>query len=70
MIVCICQGVSDREIRAWSELEGGDFEALQRDLGVSTRCGDCRHCACDVLAQCAARAAERAAVVQRHPTGS
>lgn len=41
MIVCVCQAVSDREIR--SAVKGGasSLRDLTRELGVGTCCGKC-----------------------------
>ncbi|RYY85310.1 MAG: ferredoxin [Comamonadaceae bacterium] len=53
MIVCVCNRVSDREI-ARHVRAGMNFDDLQFELGVATRCGQCETCARDVVAQCAA----------------
>ena len=55
MIVCVCRGVSDRQIR--QAVAGGahSLECLQVDLGVATQCGRCADCASRVL--CEARGA-------------
>lgn len=45
MIVCVCNAISDSEIREWIELGGGDLEQLEADLGLGTCCGQCRDCA-------------------------
>lgn len=49
MIVCVCNAVSDKEVRDWHDLAGGTFEQLQSDLGVGTCCGRCVECACELL---------------------
>ncbi|WP_295991054.1 (2Fe-2S)-binding protein [Rugamonas sp.] len=49
MIVCVCNNISDREIRQAVELGLTSFDELQRDLGVATCCGQCKDCACAVL---------------------
>jgi len=49
MIVCVCNNISDREIRQAVELGLNSMEELQRDLGVSTCCGQCQDCARAVL---------------------
>ena len=51
MIVCVCNNISDREIRQAVDLGLSSMEELSRDLGVGTCCGNCVTCARDVLAQ-------------------
>lgn len=51
MIVCVCNNISDREIRQAVELGLTTMEELRRDLGVSTCCGQCFSCAEDILNQ-------------------
>ena len=49
MIVCVCNRVSDREIRQ-HVTEGCDsFDELQMATGVSTCCGCCESCAREVF---------------------
>ncbi len=49
MYVCICQAVTDRQIR--HAVRGGvlSFEQLQLQLGVATCCGCCRDRAVQVF---------------------
>ncbi|KQQ33045.1 2Fe-2S ferredoxin [Duganella sp. Leaf126] len=49
MIVCVCNNISDREIRQAMELGITTMEELRRDLGVATCCGQCLSCAEDIL---------------------
>ena len=49
MIVCVCNNISDREIRQAVELGLTTMEELRRDLGVSTCCGQCFDCAEEIL---------------------
>ncbi|NRR31032.1 (2Fe-2S)-binding protein [Oxalobacteraceae bacterium] len=49
MIVCVCNNISDREIRQAVDLGLSSMEELKRDLGVATCCGKCENCACEVL---------------------
>lgn len=51
MIVCLCNNISDREIRQAIELGLTTMDELRRDLGVSTCCGQCMPCAEDILNQ-------------------
>ena len=50
MIVCVCNNISDREIRQAVDLGLASMDELRRDLGVATCCGQCASYAADVLA--------------------
>lgn len=49
MYVCICQAVTDREIRHAVRDGVLSFEQLQLKLGVATCCGCCREQAVEVF---------------------
>ena len=49
MIVCVCNNISDREIRQAVDLGLSSMDELRRDLGVSTCCGKCATYAEEVL---------------------
>ena len=49
MIVCVCNNISDREIRQAVDLGITSMDELRRDLGVATCCGQCSSYAEDVL---------------------
>ncbi len=49
MIVCVCNNISDREIRQAVDLGLSTMAELRRDLGVATCCGKCHSCAREVL---------------------
>ena len=49
MIVCVCNNISDREIRQAVDLGLSSMGELRRDLGVATCCGKCASCARQVL---------------------
>ena len=49
MIVCVCNNISDREIREAVDLGLSSMAELRRDLGVATCCGKCHTCAREVL---------------------
>ena len=49
MIVCVCNNISDREIRQAVDLGLSSMDELRRDLGVATCCGKCADCAKGVL---------------------
>ena len=55
MIVCICNAVNDRDIRAAVAAGHDSFDALSFELGVGLNCGKCVAAACEVL--CEARGA-------------
>lgn len=49
MIVCVCNNISDREIRQAADLGITSMPELHRDLGVGACCGKCVSCAREVL---------------------
>jgi bacterioferritin-associated ferredoxin len=49
MIVCVCNNISDREIRQAVDLGLSSMAELRRDLGVATCCGKCASCARQVM---------------------
>jgi bacterioferritin-associated ferredoxin len=51
MIVCVCNNISDREIRQAVDLGITSMDELRRDLGVATCCGQCADCALQVLSK-------------------
>ena len=66
MIVCICNAVNDRDIRAAVAAGHDSFDALAFELGVGLNCGKCVAMACDVL--CEARGVNADAHVHVHAT--
>lgn len=51
MIVCVCNNISDREIREAIALGIDSMPELYRELGVGTCCGKCVSYAREVLHQ-------------------
>jgi bacterioferritin-associated ferredoxin len=51
MYVCVCNAVTDRQIREAARLGARSLSDLQRELKVATCCGRCADCAREVLAQ-------------------
>jgi bacterioferritin-associated ferredoxin len=49
MYVCVCQAVTDRQIREAAESGARTLKDLRRDLGVTRDCGRCATCARDCL---------------------
>lgn len=51
MIVCICNNISDREIRQAIDLGITSMDELRRDLGLATCCGQCSSTAEEILTE-------------------
>lgn len=51
MYVCICNSVTDRQIREAREKGARSIEALGRELKVATCCGRCAECAEKILCE-------------------
>lgn len=49
MYVCVCNAVTDREIRACADLGVATLEDLRAHIGVASCCGRCAGAAEDVL---------------------
>lgn len=49
MYVCVCQAVTDRQIREAAESGARSLRDLRRDLGVTRDCGRCASCAHECL---------------------
>ena len=49
MYICICNAITDREIRACADLGMRTVEDLGFALGLGTCCGRCRECAAALL---------------------
>lgn len=49
MIVCVCNNISDREIRQAVDMGISSMPELYRELGVGTCCGKCVSYAREVL---------------------
>lgn len=52
MIVCVCNNVSDRDIRQAVKSGMTTMAELRRNLNVGTCCGKCNPCAKQVLHTC------------------
>jgi bacterioferritin-associated ferredoxin len=64
MIVCVCNNISDREIRQAADSGLVTLSALRDDLGVGTCCGKCKSCAKTVLRKYLNESADRTPVMQ------
>jgi bacterioferritin-associated ferredoxin len=51
MYVCVCNAITDKQIRAAAEGGTTDLWALQAELGVATGCGSCTETASQILAE-------------------
>jgi bacterioferritin-associated ferredoxin len=49
MIVCVCNNISDREIRQAVDLGLNSMAGLRKELGVGACCGKCVSCAREVM---------------------
>ncbi len=51
MYVCICNSVTDRDIKHAAKNGANTLQELSDQLNVATCCGNCAECAKDVLKQ-------------------
>ncbi len=51
MIVCVCNGVSDRDVKTAIRNGANSVEALSASLGVASGCGCCRETCADMIAE-------------------
>ncbi|MBI3374817.1 MAG: (2Fe-2S)-binding protein [Betaproteobacteria bacterium] len=49
MYICLCNGITERDIRACAETGACSLRDLEHCLGVATGCGRCAHAAKEVL---------------------
>ena len=49
MYVCVCNAITDKQIRKAAESGVRNVRDLQRQLGVATGCGSCVEAASDIL---------------------
>ncbi len=49
MYVCVCQGVTERQIHQAARDGARTLKDLRHDLGVTSECGRCASCARDCL---------------------
>jgi len=50
MYVCICNAVTDKQIREAAKSGAEDLWDLRRELGVAAGCGSCKEMASEILA--------------------
>ena len=51
MYVCVCNAITDREVRGAVALGARSLADLQASLGVATCCRRCADCACKIVAE-------------------
>ncbi len=51
MYVCVCNAISDREVRARAQAECSTVSAIYRSLGAKPKCGKCVPLVCQLLRQ-------------------
>ena len=49
MYVCVCNAITDSQIREAAEAGVEDLWALQATLGVASNCGSCKETAAEIL---------------------
>ena len=59
MYVCICNGITDKQIRRAAKAGAMNMRALQSELGVATGCGSCHEAASKILSECDRREVPR-----------
>ena len=51
MYVCICNGITDKQIRRAAKSGVSNITQLQSTLGVATGCGKCKQQAAEILGE-------------------
>ena len=49
MYICICNAVTDKQIRKAAKAGVRDLRQLQKELGVASNCGSCKETALEIL---------------------
>lgn len=52
MYVCICQAVTERQVREAVNQGVSSMRGLREQLGVASECGRCARCAHGILKEC------------------
>ncbi|MBA1146805.1 bacterioferritin-associated ferredoxin [Ectothiorhodospiraceae bacterium WFHF3C12] len=53
MYVCVCHGITDRQVREAIDRGARKLRDLREELGLCTDCGKCGPCARDLLQEAA-----------------
>jgi len=64
MYVCICNGITERDIRKAAAAGANTLDDLRRELGVGAGCGKCASCARECLRDAAPDQRPAALVLQ------
>jgi len=51
MYVCICNAITDKQIRQAANEGVSDLWQLQKELGVASNCGKCKQVAVEILGE-------------------
>lgn len=70
MYVCICNAITDKQIRKAAEAGVQDLWGLQRELGVGNSCGSCKEMASEILAESRQKPGNRAEPVLYRPAAA
>ena len=70
MYVCVCNAITDKQIRKAAKAGTTDLHGLQAKLGVATGCGSCVEAASEILAEYKNRPAPRPVLYQPDVGGS
>jgi len=65
MYVCICDAITDKQIRQAAKAGVSDLWGLQRELGVAAGCGSCMETASEILRESKQRSRVAEPVVYR-----
>jgi bacterioferritin-associated ferredoxin len=49
MYVCLCNGVTDRDVRSTAAAHDGTISDVYRALGVRPKCGKCAPMVCEIV---------------------
>ena len=60
MYICVCNAITDKQIREAADAGARDVWDLQARLGVASNCGSCRDTAAEILQE--HRSADRKAI--------
>jgi bacterioferritin-associated ferredoxin len=52
MYVCVCQAVTERQVREAVAQGVSSMRGLREELGVASECGRCARCAHGILKEC------------------
>ncbi len=65
MYVCICNAITDKQIRQAADAGVRDLWQLQAELGVASNCGSCKEHASEILREKRQEASQREPEIYR-----